>query len=1063
MHKTPYALAIGGIHLPTALHDVSLAIAEPGLRELKITVPVYGDAGELDPREVANRMRRQLDALLANRRARDAGLFLRFPADPSLEGWIICEGGDLAYSDGGPTLGEYTLELANARRIATPTTHREARRLLSADRRLASTPRDFLGRLYSIDFAAQNALAMHFLPVEVSDALGTGRTVLNLMGRRAMIGRIGALIARPADDVASFERPTGKIGVGGVHVYDRRRRPAMTPPRVNQVPNPSLGLNATGWAISGSSGFASRALVRDPGWAYRGTHSLRATWAQPADAVSRNVYVASGTGVNGFRLPRDRDGKVKRFTLSAYVNVIDPLAVNAGDLECRFYKADGTIAGGTAGGKNIVCGELPGTTRAGDEFAGGMQFAGGDAVTNTVGVRRWFITGDPPADAAYMGVRIYIGATTTAGDTLDAYIDAILGEAGELGAYFDGDDFGYRWTGTAHASTSEGPFAELLNLAPTPTPIASVGVGAWKPSGTTLPVLSVSSDVVYGDDDDSLKVVTAGATNHEGAYFDASGWQPLKTYTAAFRVYSERLEANLFLTGQDGTDTSNSASVVIPPDEWTELVYTYTLHPGATLLRFSCVTDPAAQARTLYFARVRVVEGTVAGEDLDGDDVGLSWLDARGNSPTVHWIDEQDGYGWEEVYGPDQPLTGGDVPTLENGLTQTRWIDSRAALAIDAYEPLQGAYIEQGRLAVHLEATAGTFTKLDTLLSANVVERTPERAVVRFVLTGSTLTGSAFVRFEVFVTLQRGWSAPRVEVYGSRRDGVIPGVAMTYSPAGAASDVHWALAGSAFSGTASLIQSDLGVAWNGAVVPTIDAASEPWIMLSRFDGARPPLTIALLQASLKVTTIDETQAYGDTRKGLRIAAELATPRAGYLSATLGFGSSRAALVEAETYRNAASATATQVGEAATGGGQTINETQLTAAADTVTFTAAQLNALGIGVGRFGVYARIRKGTGGGAPDAFIDVRISGEATATSAAIAATTFVWVKIAEGLRDALTDSMTLRAYRNDAAALRLDRLAFVPLERRVADADTYDGVRDLAQTNLIESQQEPALCPR
>lgn len=98
---------------------------------------------------------------------------------------------------------------------------------------------------------------------------------------------------------------------------------------------------------------------------------------------------------------------------------------------------------------------------------------------------------------------------------------------------------------------------------------------------------------------------------------------------------------------------------------------------------------------------------------------------------------------WEAVYGPDQALTAGDMPVVDNGRCRVRWDDD--CLALDAWG--SSAWVERGRVPV------------GSLLSAHVVEWTPERAVVAAVASNNG------VRTRVYVTVQRGWNGPAIELY----------------------------------------------------------------------------------------------------------------------------------------------------------------------------------------------------------------------------------------------------------------------------------------------------------
>lgn len=170
-----YDLRLGRIRLPTLLDSLKESVGEQletvgqavlagerRARPANLTIPVHADPA--DGKAVGDRMRRQLRALLDNPSARMGALYLAFAPDAELSGWLLIGGGDLEYADGGVSLGDYKLTLSDAYQLARLRSHRPARRVEVADRRLSTTPRDIEGLVYSTAFASVTPAAVAYLP-----------------------------------------------------------------------------------------------------------------------------------------------------------------------------------------------------------------------------------------------------------------------------------------------------------------------------------------------------------------------------------------------------------------------------------------------------------------------------------------------------------------------------------------------------------------------------------------------------------------------------------------------------------------------------------------------------------------------------------------------------------------------------------------------------------------------------------------------------------------------------------------------------------------------------------
>lgn len=185
---------------------------EPSARKQPLKVPVRIEGAATN----GERLRRQVRSLLNNEEARKY-LYLKFESDPELNGWVSLAGGDLTDQAGGSTFGEWQLELRDMYRLGSLRTNLPARRLEAYDRRLATTPRDYLKRLYSTDFAAKTATARHFLPFRANVPTGFGGVAVTLTDG----GQEDRYVdGRPHGEVLSFMMDDTDEGVNDVLALD---------------------------------------------------------------------------------------------------------------------------------------------------------------------------------------------------------------------------------------------------------------------------------------------------------------------------------------------------------------------------------------------------------------------------------------------------------------------------------------------------------------------------------------------------------------------------------------------------------------------------------------------------------------------------------------------------------------------------------------------------------------------------------------------------------------------------------------------------------------------------
>lgn len=417
--------------------------------------------------------------------------------------------------------------------------------------------------------------------------------------------------------------------------------------------------------------------------------------------------------------------------------------------------------------------------------------------------------------------------------------------------------------------------------------------------------------------------------------------------------------------------------------------------------------------------------------------------DRRTLAPQAVWAGPaaaQD-YGWEELYGADYPLSAEDGLVLENGLCRVRFgLTSAYArhLAIDAYVASSSAkYVEQCRLQPQVTIDGSSWLAWATLTYARLVEWSPERAVIK-------VRGASTYAWDMYVTLQRGWKAPRIEVYTTTSYGVR---VLVHPSAAIVTLVRGGLLfRDPYSG--SLL---LGVQTWAA------AASEPWAAMFSASASYYTIAAAVLQSGTQLRdTYDGANsmiADGAARFGFAIENPLAG--SGYVSATLGF-SSTGLDFEAESALATGSGGSTP-DAAASGGNANYRVTNAVEGTQLTKVLAGGVLALG----KYAVYVRVKVSAGTATLKLYYTTGSS--ALAATVTTASTLYVWLKLGEITHTASVapGQLDINTF-NSGGYVYLDRVLVVPTEGRSAGAP-YDGPRDLGQTNLIDSRSVPILAQR
>lgn len=301
-------VTLGPLALPTLMGELKETLGDqletvgagvvPGERRPRpfaLSIPIHGDVADGAARfAMGNRLRRQVRALMENSQARLEGLYLAFSPDPELNGWLLIGGGELAYASGGIALADYKLELTDCYRVANLRTHRPARRLVALDRRLATTPRDYLGTLYSTDFAAYTAVARHYLPVGATDpTAGSTRRPLFPGTLVTADGSLSFVDGLTDGDIIDFAQGEADMPRAGVRVLDRQGSTVES--NWEQVYGPDQPLTAGG--IPTVENAVCRCVVA-PSTGYVDVQS----WTGSAWSTDATVRPATNIAIQGARV-----------------------------------------------------------------------------------------------------------------------------------------------------------------------------------------------------------------------------------------------------------------------------------------------------------------------------------------------------------------------------------------------------------------------------------------------------------------------------------------------------------------------------------------------------------------------------------------------------------------------------------------------------------------------------------------------------------------------------------------------------------------------------------------
>lgn len=396
-----------GVGDTLAVTGAGVALGERKPKRYAFNLAVHGTQGDPDPYAAGLRMRRQVRALMENSRLRGEGLYFQFLADLEQNGWVLLGGGQLEYMDGGVSLAQFQLTLDDAYRVGSLRTHRPARRVELYDRRLATTPRDWLGQVFGTDYAALTAQAITYLPVGVTDVVGSQKAPVAYGTRTGLGGATPVVVGRTHGEVLNYEWAEAAMnGWDDVVVWDRAGQ--GDPP----------------------GGYAATTLAYRPRLYLRVNEANGATAAvDSSDWLNNGVYVGSPLYRAPSLLVGDTDASVGLDqSVGAYVRVPDNASLDiVGDLTLRLRVQPRT-----------------GVT--------GLQGLVGKAAT-PAGQRGWRWGWDPATGEMVANLEPDGGLTVTAtgNEVTDATRAAVLG-TGSSGQMMDGrlndGSFGVRRTST---------------------------------------------------------------------------------------------------------------------------------------------------------------------------------------------------------------------------------------------------------------------------------------------------------------------------------------------------------------------------------------------------------------------------------------------------------------------------------------------------------------------------------------------------------------------------------------------------------------------------------------
>lgn len=1017
--------SVGGLPVP----------AERAARPFQVKLPVYSPAGPFNPSKDGRRLRRQLRGLLENDSVRGEPVLWQWDADPEAAVWVVLGSGTLEDTVGGADVfADWTLSLDGAVRVGTVRSHRPARQLFARALASGAQPRDFKGLIVATDLAAANTLALHGLPAagghfttQAGQLPPTARRSVRRGGNRATNKFGFVAVGQPSAAVIDFGLTPEDAGVGDVVAVDRRN------------------LRET-WAFG---------------------HSMTTGYSLP-DTVRQRWPAIRATV---------RNRNVEQF-YAVYGSA------------CSLDSASGN--GGYA------------------TMAQAFSVANRDPSSALMPVGMWeVILNWNIADLCYHGIE---GAAAPANGNYTPFVRAMrycVSRARSvamcpINESAGASDAAFSWTGSwaNNASTDKNSGTGWRST--------TSGGFTWSSPGVIKPGQAVALNglTIPGNHRLTVTATLVGAGETRTATFTVDGnagqgWGNGSRYSSWCERFADLIGGDTYtLTVTTAGATGSGCGFDGVNVEFAEgaasqvLVFTTTRFPDGDpqyAAWFSSLPhQPTDAAITLADQRLRALV-----DEFGGAAAGVCMCDLGGQlgldkasrvSDVVHaneWGQRRiERAAWEgaersgeEMYGPghERLMFGdvpGDAPVLENGLVRIRPyagaatdpVPARATFAIDVPNGTYPYWDEIGRVVVCDQAANGGAwsAPYQVLFGSQLVSWSPERATMRVLLMRSLFDPSVFA--EVFVTLERGQSQARFEVYhSSGPPGVAAGLGLAVRYVPNSTGVR-----AAASPLVGVVSGDPGVTWNNTnsiydLAATLMVGAQPYVALIDTSWATPSVALAALRGNHYWRLVDDTVAYGGAaRRAVQVEAPYGSTAAarGYCAATLGVVGGVPALLDATTVRNAGSGTTSAVADANSRSGTVVREAQTSDAAATLRIAPtgiqpqrqlalARISSTAAAT-TFSLYHKFT-GTGG----------TQGPTTSSTPAASLSGALYVALGEATLGTAGGNWELHAWRTAGTGqINIDAVILVPTEMRQGSTAPYDGAADHCARAMLDHRTVPAI---
>ena len=409
----------------------------------------------------------------------------------------------------------------------------------------------------------------------------------------------------------------------------------------------------------------------------------------------------------------------------------------------------------------------------------------------------------------------------------------------------------------------------------------------------------------------------------------------------------------------------------------------------------------------------------------------------------------------DEVMGPDQPVSQVDVPSLENGRCRVRFDTTGGTTPLGTASINIGFSVDTWAGTGWLEAGKIVFTRgfvrLCTLVSSQVVEVTPERAVVKAVLAVGSLDVAS--REEVYLTLERGWAGPRVEWYASPlAGGGAPTPALGWAHANA--DVTDAMMKIGAGGAAMASTAPGGSPIGTNNLGNLDGEGLVTTHRLGFNAVHPQM--AVCQTGVACSVGSDVDAFGNSAYGAAVSLTTLVVTDTYLGVRYGFQPLLTdLLMDAESMTLGAGTTNTAV--AGSNGGNAARGTRTSDANAHVT----RANWPGGRMGRYRIFARVK--TSASTLNLYAKTTGTGGTTGATKTTTSTSYIWLDLGEVQVGVTTSTLEIHAWASAAATFDVDMVQAYKMEDRTAAPASFDGARDLAASELLTRTVTPELVAR